>query len=84
LIGAPYDWLVSWTAVVAAVLLTVLLLDCVLLGIALVGSGPAPGGQPLSYLLELKSVWRIGDRALRVLPIIQNARPIPGHFLREV
>jgi hypothetical protein len=38
---------VSWTAVVAAVLLTVLLLDCVLLGIALVGSGPAPGGQPI-------------------------------------
>jgi uncharacterized RDD family membrane protein YckC len=42
---------VSWMAVVAAVLLTVLLLDCVLLGIALVGSGPAPGGQPVPLLL---------------------------------
>jgi hypothetical protein len=42
---------VSWTAVVAAVLLTALLLDWVLLGIALVGSGPAPGGQPVPLLL---------------------------------
>jgi CubicO group peptidase (beta-lactamase class C family) len=42
---------VSWTAVVAAALLTALLLDWVLLGIALVGSGPAPGGQPVPLLL---------------------------------
>jgi CubicO group peptidase (beta-lactamase class C family) len=42
---------VSWMAVVAAVLLTALLLDWVLLGIALVGSGPAPGGQPITFLL---------------------------------
>jgi CubicO group peptidase (beta-lactamase class C family)/uncharacterized integral membrane protein len=41
----------SWTAVVAAVLLTVLLLDWVLLGVTLVGSGPAPGGQPAPFLL---------------------------------
>jgi CubicO group peptidase (beta-lactamase class C family) len=41
----------GWTAVVAAVLLTALLLDWVLLGIALVGSGPAPGGQPAPLLL---------------------------------
>ena len=41
----------GWTAVVAAVLLTALLLDWVLLGIALVGSWPAPGGQPVPLLL---------------------------------
>src|SRR5258708_37617750 len=41
----------SWTAVVAAVLLTALRFDWVLLGIALVGSGPAPGGQPVPFLL---------------------------------
>jgi CubicO group peptidase (beta-lactamase class C family) len=41
----------GWTAIIAAVLLTALLLDWVLLGIALVGSGPAPGGQPVPLLL---------------------------------
>jgi Beta-lactamase len=41
----------SWTAVITAALLTALLLDWVLLGITLVGSGPAPGGQPIPFLL---------------------------------
>jgi hypothetical protein len=41
----------TWMALVVVILFTSLLLGWILLGIALLGSGPAPGGQPVPAML---------------------------------